>query len=284
MNKVIISADSTCDIGPELAKRYNVKLIAWKIELDGKEYLDNVEISPDEMYAVWREKGILPTSSGANPGDYIAHFEPYVKEGYDIVHLSLGSGISCAHQNSKIAASELGHVYPVDSQNLSTGFGHLVIRAAEMAQQGMSAPDIQKAVSDMHDKAHASFLLDTLEFMRASGRCSGFAALGANLLKLKPCIEVDNCNGSKMSSGKKYRGAMENCLRQYTRERLSGRDDLVSDRVFITHSGSPDSDINAVREVLEELGHFKEIHVTRANCAISVHCGPRTLGVLFMTK
>lgn len=284
MRKVVISADSTCDIGPELAQEYDVQLLNWKIELDGKEYLDNVELKPDEMYEICRAKKILPKSSGANPQDYADHWKPWVDDGYDVVHLSLGSGISCAHQNSVYAAKELGHVYPIDSQNLSSGFGHLVLKASELARQGMPAEEIQSTVTALHGNAHASFLLDTLEFMRASGRCSNFAAMGANLLKLKPCIEVDNSNGSKMHTGKKYRGAMERCLQQYAYDKLDNRTDLVPDRIFITHSGSPDSDIVAVRETVEALGIFSKVYVTRANCAISTHCGPRTLGVLFMTK
>lgn len=285
MNKVIISADNNCDIGSELASQYNVQLLDWKIEVDGKVYLDNIEITPDEMYAICREKGILPHSSGANPDDYKKHWQPLLDEGYEVVHLGLGSGISCAYQNSVNAAEDIGGpIYPIDSQNLSGGFGLLVIKAAEMAQAGHSGREIQEAISRLTEKTHTSFLLDTLEFMKASGRCSNFAALSANMLRIKPCIEVDNRDGAKMNPGKKYRGHMEKCLQEYAREKLSNRDDLDLARAFITHSGSPQSDIDAVREIVEEVADFEEIYVTRANCAISVHCGPRTLGVLFMTK
>lgn len=284
MRKVIVSADNTCDIGKELASRYNVALLNWKIEIDGKVYLDNIDITPDEMYEICRKKGILPHSSGANPDDYKKHWKPLLDEGYEVVHLGLGSGISCAYQNSVTASEEFEGVYTLDSHNLSTGFGHLVIKAAEMAEQGCSGKEIQEAVSAMHSQAHASFLLDTLEFMKASGRCSNFAALSANMLRIKPCIEVDNLDGARMHPGKKYRGHMERCLQDYAQKKLAGRDDLDLSRVFITHSGSPQSDIDAVRKVVEEVADFEEVFVTRANCAISVHCGPRTLGVLYMTK
>lgn len=284
MSKVVISADSTCDIGPELAKKYGIQLIHWRVVLEGREYIDNVEITPDDLYAAWRERKALPKSSGAIPSEYERHFAPFLEKGDEIVHLNLGSSISCAYQNCCLTAKELGHIYPVDSQNLSTGFGHLVIQAASLAQQGMTAPEIQSALRGMCGRAHASFLLDSLTFMRAGGRCGTVALLGANLLHIKPCIEVDNQNGGRMRVGKKYRGKMENCLRSYVRDTLAGRDDIDLERIFITHSGSPESDIQIVKEELTRLHDFKEILVTRANCVISTHCGPRTLGVLFMTK
>lgn len=284
MSKVIISADSTCDIGKDLAEKYNIKLIDWKIEVDGKLYLDNVDITPDEMYRICREKNVLPKSSGANPEDYKSHFKPLLDEGYEVVHLGLGSGISHAYHSSEIAAEELGDVYTVDSQNLSSGLGLLVIKAAELAAEGLSAKEIQQHILAMVPKSHASFLLDTLEFMSASGRCSNIAAAGASMLKIKPCIEVDTSDGSKMHTGKMYRGSLEKGIRKYTKDKLEGRTDLDTSRVFITHSEALESDIAAAREAINELQKFDEVHVTKANCTISVHCGPRTLGVLFMTK
>ncbi len=284
MGKVIISADSTCDIGPELQKRFNVQLLNWRILLDDKEYLDNVSITPDDLYSAWRERGALPKSTGATCEEYKAHFQPLIDQGYEIVHIGLGSGISCSYQNAVQAARETGHVIAVDSQNLSTGFGLLVLEAAELAAKGCSAEEIAKRVEELRPRSHASFLLDTLEFMKAGGRCSSLAAFGASILQLKPCIEVDNRDGSRMHVGKKYRGKMEQCLLQYVRNKLDGRTDLDLRRVFVTHSGSPESDIRAVCREVARCANFKEILVTRASCTISAHCGPRTLGVLFLTK
>ena len=284
MKKVIISADSTCDIGPELQERYHIQLLNWRILLDGKEYLDNVNITPDDLYRAWRERGILPKSTGATSEEYKQHFQPLIDQGYEIVHIGLGSGISCSYQNAVQAARETGHVITIDSQNLSTGFGLLVVEAAELAQQGLSATEIYRKIEELRPRSHASFLLDTLEFMKAGGRCSALAAFGASILQLKPCIEVDNCDGSRMHVGKKYRGKMDQCLVQYVHNKLEGRSDLDLRRVFITHSGSPESDIQAVKKEVQRCADFKEIYVTRANCTISTHCGPRTLGVLFLTK
>ena len=254
------------------------------IQITDKSYVDTEEISPEEIYRIWREEGILPKTAAVSPGDYLRHFEKWVKDGYDVVHINIGSGLSSSYQNCCLAAKSLGHVYPIDSQNLSTGCGNLVVKAGEMIEAGFSAEEIQKKITEMTSKSHGSFVLDTLEFMRAGGRCSAVAAVSADLLKLKPCILVNNQDGGKMNVGKKYRGAIEKVLSRYVEDTLSNYKDIDYDRVFITHSGSLDSDIELVKEELLRLANFKEIHVTRASCTISAHCGPRTLGILFMTK
>ncbi|MGD9559543.1 MAG: DegV family protein [Oscillospiraceae bacterium] len=282
--KIILSADSTCDIGPELKERYNVHYFNYHIQIGEESYIDGVEISPEELYSAWRDRGILPKTAAITPGEYAEFFSRWVQDGNEVVHVNLGSAISSAYQNCCIAAAELGHVYPVDSASLSTGSGHLVICAAEMIAEGMPAAEIAEKLVALREKAHASFVLDTLEFMKAGGRCSAVAAFGANLLKLKPGITVDRFGGGQMGVGKKYRGAMEKVLVEYVRDQLEGRDDLVLDRIFITHSGSPDEDIELVRGEIKKYADFKEIIPTRASGTISSHCGPRTLGVLYMTK
>lgn len=282
--KVILSADSTCDIGPELQAKYDVQFFHYHILIGDKSYIDGLEIAPDDLYKAWREDGILPKTAAISPAEYHEYFAKWVADGYEVIHINLGSGISAAHQNCVIAAEELGHVYPVDSANLSTASGLLVLQAGEMIRLGMSAADIQASLLEMRPRAHASFVLDTLEFMRAGGRCSAVAAFGANLLKLKPGISVDNQDGGRMGVGKKYRGSMEKVLPEYVKDRLDGRDDLVLDHVFITHSGSPKSDIDLVKKEIKKYAKFKETHVTRASGTISSHCGPRTLGVLYMTE
>ena len=283
-NKIILSADSTCDIGPEMQQRYNVQLFHAQILLGGKTCHDGVDIWPDDLYRAWREEGLLPRTSAIMPVQYEEKFSQWVAQGCDVVHISLGTGITSSYQNACHIAEEMGHVYPVDSASLSTGFGLLVVKAGEMIEAGMAAPDIQKALGEMNRRTNASFVLDTLEFMRAGGRCSAVAAFGANLLQLKPGIRVDNHSGGKMSVGKKYRGAMERVLPEYVKDQLGGCGDLELEHVFITHSGSPDSDIELVRQEIARYAEFRQVHVTRASCTISAHCGPRTLGVLFMTK
>ncbi len=282
--KIILSADSTCDLGDALKERYHVHFFPFHILLGENSYIDGRDICPEDLYRAWREKRQLPKTSAITLMEYEEYFRPWVEKGYDVIHVNLGSAISSAHQNCLAAAARLGHVYPVDSCSLSTGTGLLVIHAAEMIEAGAEAPAVQKELQALSQKVSASFVLDTLEFMRAGGRCSAVAAFGANLLHLKPSILVQNEKNGAMCVGKKYRGSMEKVLEEYVRRELEGRTDLVLDRLFITHSGCPDAHIQLVKKLAAELQPFKETFVTQASCTISCHCGPGTLGVLFLTK
>jgi len=281
--KIILSADGTCDIGEELIKKYSVRIFNFHIQVGDKSYVDKIEITPDELYSAWRRDGILPKTAAITPGDYMTFFRGWVADGYEIVHINLGSGLSSAHQNCKIVADELGSVYPVDSRSLSSGSGLLVCKAAEMIAQGLPAAEIQARLMALTENISATFILDTLEFMAAGGRCSNIMAIGANLLKLKPCIQVLKEKNGAMKSGKKYRGAMEKVLAEYVKDQLCGRDDLDLSRIFITSSGSPAGDFELVQSEIKKYADFKETHITTASGTISSHCGPRTMGVLFMT-
>lgn len=283
-NKVILSADSTCDLSPELKERYQVQYFPYHIILDGKQYMDGVDIRPEDLYRAYREKKQLPKTAAIGTMEFYEYFHQWVNDGYEVVHINLGSALSAAHQNCRLAGQELGHVYVIDSCSLSTGMGLLVIEAGRRIARGMPAEQVYREVSALTANTHASFILDTLEFMHAGGRCSAVTALGANLLSLKPCIEVDNQHGGAMRVGKKYRGNLQKVLPQYTRTQLENRADLILDRVFITHSGISQEYIDLVRRTIQEAADFREICVTQASCTISCHCGPNTLGVLFLTK
>ncbi len=281
---VILSADCTCDIGQELKDQFQVQFFYNHIQIGDESFIDGVEISSEELYAAWRERGILPKTAAISPEEYYSYFEQWVKDGCEIVHLNLGSALSGSYQNCCIAAEQLEHVYPIDSANLSTGIALLVVKAGELIEAGASAAEVQAAILNMREKSHASFVLDTLEFMRAGGRCSAVMAIGANLLRLKPQILVDNKDGARMGVGKKYRGSMEKVLKEYVADQLKDRSDLDLDRIFITHSGSPESDIELVKHEIAKYADFKQCYVTKASGTISAHCGPRTLGILYMTK
>ena len=253
--KVILSADSTCDLSAALIERYQVHMYPLHILLEGRQYADG-EISPDALYEAWWQRKQLPKTSAITPGEYVEYFRQWVEDGYQVVHINLGSNLSSAYQNCCIAAEELGNVYPVDSCNLSTGMGLLVIEAAERIAQGMDGRQVQQEVNALRPYAHASFVLDTLEFLHAGGRCSAVAMLGANLLKLKPCIMVDPAHNGAMGVGKKYRGTLDKALVQYTTDQLAGRKDLKLDRVFITHSGMSPERIEMVKKTVEKLAGF----------------------------
>lgn len=285
MNKVIITADSTCDLSKELKDRYNVYTYPLHIVLGDNVYEDSVNIQPEEIYDNFYKTKTLPKTAAINSEEYISYFKPFVDDGYEIVHINIGSALSACYQNCKIASEEFdGHVYPVDSCNLSTGTGLLVIEAAQLAMQGLGASEIAQQVNNLVAKSHASFILDRLDFMCAGGRCSTVAMLGANLLSLKPSIEVHNNENGKMTVGKKYRGKLQNVLLDYLEDNLTSKGTVKKDRAFITHAGISDEIISEVKLALESKGIFDEIFVTRASCTISSHCGPNTLGVLFMTE
>ena len=282
-NPIILSADSTCDLGDELRARYNVQYYPFHVILDGETYADGVDLMPDQIYEVYREKKILPKTAAINTAEYVEYFKQWTDQGYEVIHLTLGSGLSATYNNCRLAAQELPGVYAIDSRNLSTGSGLLVIEAAERIAAGMPAAQIAEEVQALTSHSQASFIIDTLEFLYKGGRCSALAMLGANMLKLKPCIEVDNASGS-MNVGKKYRGSLEKALSQYVQDKLQGRTDIRNERIFITHSGISQERIDLVKKLVKQYGDFQEIFVTRAGCTISSHCGPNTLGVLFMTK
>lgn len=283
--KVVITADITCDLNKELEQRYDVSVIPLHIVIGGKTYEDWVNITPEELYEIFYKTKELPHTTAVSVGEYTDFFEKFVSDGCDVVHISLGSKLSVTHQSSVLAAKEFdGHVYSVDSCNLSSGSGMLAIKAAEMRDDGKSAQEIYDALSGMITKSHGSFVIDRLDFMHAGGRCSTVAMLGANMLGLKPSIEVLNTDGGAMTVGKKYRGRYDKVLLQYMDETLAKYDDIDTDRVFITHAGAEQKYVDVVYKALKDKGIFKEVFVTRASCTISSHCGPNTLGVLFMTK
>lgn len=284
MPKILLSADSTCDISGELLERCRAKLIPLHIILNEKSYDDGVNIKPDDIYANFAKTGKLPKTSAINTQEYTDIFKPYINDGYDIIHINLGSAISSSYQNCVTASQEFdGHLYPINSCNLSSGSGHLVIEGAKMIEKGMTAGEIAEELKRLVPKCHASFVIDKLDYLRAGGRCSTLAMLGANLLQLKPSIEVNNKDGS-MTVGKKYRGKLENVLVQYVHEQLEKYENIRNDKIFITHAGIGEKYVEIVKNELDKLHYFTEIFIERASCTISSHCGPGTLGILFMTE
>ena len=281
MNKIKITCDSTCDLTEKLYKEYDVEVISLCVSLGDDLYRDGVDIRSEDIYAYVSEKGTLPKTSAISVGEYEKVFRKYTEQGYQIVHINLSSNLSSCHQNALIAAKEVGGVYPVDSLNLSTGSGHLVIEAANMAKKGMAAEEIVENLCKMREKLDVSFVLQTLDYLRKGGRCSALTALGANLLQLRPEIEVKD---GKMGVGNKYRGKMDKSISDYVKGRLEGRTDLNLDRIFVTHSGVPADIVAQTMALVKELQPFAEVIETMAGCTITSHFGPNCLGVLFFTK
>ena len=278
---VRVSADSTCDLSPELLSRYGVVIAPLYIVKDSESLRDGVEIRPQDIFDYVEKTGKLLKTAAVSVEDYIDLFRRLTQDGSEVVHITISAEMSACYQNACLAAQEVPGVFPVDSRNLSTGMGLVVIEAAKRAQAGEDGAAIQKAMNELTPRVEASFVIERLDYLYKGGRCSALAALGANLLHLKPCIEV---RGGKMGVGRKYRGPYERVLRQYADDRLHGREDIVRERAFITYTTGPEPALNAVRAVCREEGNFAELLETRAGCTISNHCGPNTLGVLFIRK
>lgn len=279
--KIIISADSTCDLPPELVEKYGIIIVPLHVILDGNTYDDMVSITPDDIYASFEKTGKLPKTSAANMQEYIDKFKPYIDKGCEVIHFNISSTLSTSHQQCKLAAKELGNVYVVDSCSLSAGTGLLALEAVEMAQQGMSGKEIAEKLNAMKSKIHCHFIVDGLNYLHAGGRCSAVAMLGANLLGIKPCIEVSNKDGS-MTVGKKYRGKLSKVLNQYVNDKLSECDNPYRKRAFIVHAGISKETIDELYRLADEKNYFDEIITSRASCTISSHCGPNTMGIIFM--
>ena len=279
--KIKISSDSTCDLSKEYIEAHNIGILSLVVVKDGESYRDGIDITPDVIFAHVNGGGALCSTSAANVNDYMELFEEYKKEYDAVIHINLGSGFSSSHQNACIAAEEFENVYVVDSMNLSTGHGLVVVEAVKMAEAGETPEKIYEALKALAPRVEASFVLDRLDYMVKGGRCSAVAALGASLLQLKPCIEVVD---GKMGVCKKYRGSYEKALNNYVKDRLMNREDIDTERIFITHTETPQTVVDSVKATVKECKDFDITEETVAGCTVSCHCGPNTLGVLFIRK
>ncbi|MBE6584400.1 MAG: DegV family protein [Ruminococcaceae bacterium] len=280
--KIIIASDSTSDLNAELIEKYQIKILPLGVFIGNKQYTDGVDIDPDMIYAQYEKTGELPKTSAINIAQAEEFFESCTADGSSVIMFSISSEMSSTYSNFCLAAEGFPNVHIVDTRNLSTGGGLLVVAAAEMARAGdKTACEIAEICREMAPCVDASFVIDSLEFLYKGGRCSALAMFGSNALGLKPCITVKN---GKMGVGKKYRGKFEKVLLQYVAERIGDGSDVRLDRVFVTHAGCDESIYMSCVEKVKELAPFAEVHITRAGCTISSHCGRNTLGVLFVRK
>ena len=277
-----VSADSTCDLSPQLLEQYGITTLPLYVIYDGVEYKDGVDLTPDQLYEKVRQGGKLGSTAAINVDDYLAFFSRMRESCDTLIHFTISSEMSSCCQNARIAAQEVGGVYVIDSRNLSTGIGLQILRACELAQKGMAAEVIVSAITAMADKVDATFVPDNLEYLKMGGRCSAVTALSASLLRIHPCIQVRE---GKMGVGKKYTGSHEAVLMKYIKDRLSKLEEVDLSRVFITHSGMTDPAlVDKVKDAVLAIAPFEDVQVTRAGCTVSNHCGPNTLGVLFCKK
>ena len=277
-----IAADSTCDLSKELIDKYGISIIPLHIVLEEKEYRDGVDITPDEIYE-WSDKNnTTPKTSAVGFDDAMEGIKPVVGTEDELIVFTISEKMSTTSNVFRMAAEELeveDRVSVIESSNLSTGIGLLIIEAAIMAAEGMDRAAIVAKIEELKSQVRSSFVVDTLTYLHRGGRCSSVAALAGGVLKLHPKIVVED---GAMHAGKKYRGKIDSVIIDYVKEMEEDLKKAKKDRVFITHSGCNQETIDKVKEYLKSLNYFDEILVTRAGGVISSHCGPGTLGVLYI--
>ncbi len=278
--KVKITADSTCDLSPELVEKYGIAISPLSVIIDGHNYKDGVDVTPEGIFRAV-DQGKKVQTAAVNQFEYEELFSELLKDNDAIVHFCISRDMSSCYDDACRVAQKLGNVYVVDSRNLSTGIGLLVLEACELAAMGKSAQEIFSAVQSRTDKVVTSFIVQDIGYLYRGGRCTGLEALGAKMLRIRPEIEVV---GGKMRPGKKYRGSYEHFLKHYIRDVLKDTEDVDYKRVFITHSPCEEGMTDFAAQCVREFGHFREILDTTAGGTVCVHCGPNTLGILFMRK
>lgn len=281
MSKIRICADSTCDLSPELIEKYNITITPLQIFLGDKDYTDQKDIFPQTIYDYVAKTGILPKTAAVSVGTYTDVFTELKKHCDEIIHFTISSEMSSCYQNAKLAAEEIGGIYVVDSRTLSSGIGHLAIEAAIMAQdETKTGQEIFDYVTSLVDRLNVSFVINSVNYLYKGGRCSGVAAVGANLLKLKPLIEVPS---GKMDMAGKYRGNMKDVVKKYILDRLTLPDvKFKRDRIFVTCTCTDYDLPNYAKEIVESLGLFDEVLITIAGSTVTSHCGKDTLGILYI--
>ena len=281
MKKVIISTDSPADIPAALVEKYSVAVCPLHVILGGEDKLDGVNVTPDDLVENYKQTKALPSTSAIPVGEYTDKFAELTADGSSVVHISLSSGVSSSHRNAVIAAEDFDDVYVVDSTLLTTGIAALVVKASHMAESGMSAAEIAKEIEALREKVDVSFVLDNLEFLAKGGRCSAVAALGANILGIRPSLEMRE---GKLGMCKKYRGKIEKVQLQFVEERIESLGEIDDEFCFLTHSPIDPEQAKTLVEAVKAIGKFKEVIEADAGCTITAHCGPNCVGFVAIKK
>lgn len=280
MKQVVITADSAADLPKSVAEKYGIFIMPMKVIIDGEEKKDGVDITASEIFDYADNTGKIPKTSAVPPSEYIEFFENFTKNGKSVVHLSFCSELSSTCRNAKMAASGLGSVYVLDTLNLAGGMGLLAIKGCEMRDRGLDAQEIFNHLSELIPNAKVSYLLDSIEFLRLSGRCSAAKAFGANLFSVKPCAAMVD---GKIEVIKKYIGKSKAVRLQYASEQLENTDKIDFSTAFIFHSGVDASELSEIEKLLKNKG-FEQVITAFTGCMISLHSGRKAIGIHYLTK
>ncbi len=276
-----ITSDSTCDLG-DLAAQRNVGILALQVNLDATAYHDGVDIFPADIFRFVKETKMLPKTSAPSIGDYEEFFREQLAFGDEVLHFNISAKSSGSHNMAKQAAEAFGgKVRVIDSMALSSGQGLLVMKAADLRDAGKSIDEIEEEILAIRTKVNTSFVPDSLDYLHKGGRVSGMVNLAAAMFKIHPLIRMEN---GQLVPGKKYKGKMTACIRQYVadlREMYPEYDDSLC---FITHSSADEELVQLAKDLVAESFRFQRVEETVAGAIVTSHCGRNTLGVLFITK
>ena len=280
--KIRMTADSTCDLTPELIRKYNIGIAPLSVIIDGEVFHDGVDVSPRDIFRA-AEAGKSVRTAAVNTYEYREFFTEQMKSCDQIVHVCLSSEFSTSYADAVEAAREMKNVFVVDSRNLSTGSGLLVLEGLRMMrEEGVEdGAVIAEALRAKTGLVNSSFVLRTVDYLRRGGRCSGLEALGAKMLHIRPSIIVSD---GRMHPGEKYRGRYEHYLKHYIRDILDKEENIDYSRVFVVHSPSEEGLVRFAIDTVKSYGLFREVMESMAGCTICTHCGPDTLGLMFMRK
>ena len=276
-----ITADSTCDLSAALLDQWNISLIPMHILMGEESYLDGVTVHPADVFAHAQNGSKMPKSAAPNLVEYTEFFAPFAKDYDAVIHINVGSKFSSCFQNARLAAQEYDNVYVVDSENICTGQGYLVLQAAMWAKDGLPPKNITLRLQGLAKRVELSFVLNQLDYMAKSGRCSGVLAFGANLLGIKPSLAVID---GELKVVKKYRGSLPICVGKYITDQLADRDDIDRSMAFISSTQAKPGCMEAIKAGLRQYGNFEHIYETDIGTTIGGYSGPGTIGIVFARK
>ena len=284
-NKVMITSDSTCDLTDEIKEKYNIHTLPLYITLNGKSYRDSIDINTDEMYDIVDKTKSFPKTSCPNVSDFIDFFKPFIDDGYDVIYTGISSTMSSSLNNAMLAKeivdTDNNKVYLVDSGNLSTGIGLLLLKACKFRDEGLSAKEIAEKMEEIVPNIRSQFVVEKLNYIYKGGRCSSVTKFIGNTLKMRIQIKVVD---KVMKVAKKTIGAMWKGVSYMVQKFLDNFDNVDKDAIFVTHTRSEnnkDKILNMIKPIADKV---KNIFVTTAGCVISSHCGPGCIGILYIVK
>ncbi len=280
--KVLIMTDSTSDLSKRLLDQRKIVSIPLYVNFTDEIYRDGIDLTTEELYRKVEEKGVLPTTSAVSPGDFIKVFQKYVNLGYDILYMGIGGKLSGTFQSALIAKDEVNpeKIHLIDSMNLSSGIGLLVLKACDYRDQGFNALEIKEKIEKLVPLVRSQFAISTLDYLHKGGRASGTAKLMGTILGIKPIIKVVD---GKLDVYKKPAGKMSRALDIMLDDFFREIDNLDLDYVFITHSFANKQAVYMMDKVKEKV-KVKHLIEGQAGCVIGTHCGAGTIGILYIVK